>query len=186
MSSLNKVLLMGNLTRNPELRAAGSGSVCEFGLAMNRKFVVNGQERDETCFVDIAVWGKQAESCNRYLQKGSCVFVEGRLTLDKWIDRDSQKTRTRIRVTADRVQFISSANAGHRLEQSPGSDVAEMDAETSYSPKSSGYSASQGDYPSHGAPYGGDSYSRKTALSSHDFDNANDNGPLDNVDDIPF
>jgi len=107
MASLNKVLLMGNLTRNPEIRYTPSGSaVCEFGMAMNRRFVQNGQERDETCFVDIVVWGKQAESASRFLQKGSSVFVEGRLVYDQWDDRETQKKRSRLRVNADRVQFL--------------------------------------------------------------------------------
>lgn len=108
MASLNKVLLMGNLTRNPEIRYTPSGSaVCEFGMAINRRFMqANGQERDETCFVDIVVWGKQAESTSRFLQKGSSVFIEGRLVYDQWEEKDTQKKRSRLRVNADRVQFL--------------------------------------------------------------------------------
>jgi single-strand DNA-binding protein len=111
MASLNKVLLMGNLTRQPELRYTNSGAaVCEFGLAMSRRFTTNGQERDEVCFVDIIVWGKQAENVNRYLEKGSSAFVEGRLILDQWEDKQSGAKRSRIRVTAERVQFMSRRN----------------------------------------------------------------------------
>lgn len=108
MASLNKVFLMGNLTREPELRyTPGSNfAVCEFGIAVNRRFVqAGGQEKDETCFLDIIVWGKQAESCSRYLQKGASVLIEGRLTYEQWTERESQKKRSRIRVTAERVQF---------------------------------------------------------------------------------
>ena len=108
MASLNKVLLMGNLTRNPEIRYTPGGSaVCEFGMAMNRRFMqANGQEKDETCFVDITVWGKQAESSSRYLQKGSSVFVEGRLVYDQWTEKETGNKRSRLRVNAERVQFL--------------------------------------------------------------------------------
>lgn len=110
MASLNKVLLMGNLTRAPELRYTPGGSaVCEFGLAMNRKFSTgNGQDKDETCFVDIVVWGKQAENCNRFLDKGAPAFIEGRLSYEQWQDRESGAKRSRLRVVAERVQFLGS------------------------------------------------------------------------------
>lgn len=113
MASLNKVLLMGNLTRNPEIRYTPGGSaVCEFGMAMNRRFVqANGQEKDETCFVDITVWGKQAESSSRYLQKGSSVFVEGRLVYDQWVEKDTGNKRSRLRIYAERVQFLDRREA---------------------------------------------------------------------------
>ncbi|MBN2640802.1 MAG: single-stranded DNA-binding protein [Victivallales bacterium] len=109
MAALNKVLLIGNLTREPELRyTPGGAAVCEFGLAMNRKFSANGQDREETCFVDIVVWGKQAESCNRYLEKGAPAFIEGRLSYEQWQDRDTNAKRSRLRVVAERVQFLGS------------------------------------------------------------------------------
>ncbi len=115
MASLNKVLLMGNLTRDPELRytPGSNAAVCEFGIAINRKYAQGGVEKDETCFLDIVVWGKQAESCSRYLQKGAAVFIEGRLVYDQWTEKDTQKKRSRIRVTAERVQFL---NAGGRRD----------------------------------------------------------------------
>ena len=86
MASLNKVLLIGNLTRDPELRylTGGNSAVCEFGIAINRRFMQNGgQEKEETCFLEIVVWGKQAETCSRFLQKGSTIFIEGRLVYDR-------------------------------------------------------------------------------------------------------
>ncbi|UDQ99221.1 single-stranded DNA-binding protein [Lentisphaerota bacterium WC36G] len=112
MASLNKVLLMGNLTREPSLRHTPSGmAVCDLGLAINRRFTSsNNEQRDETCFVDVVVWGKQAESCGRYLEKGSAIFVEGRLQLDQWQDRESGQNRSRLRVVAERVQFMSNRN----------------------------------------------------------------------------
>ncbi len=108
MASLNKVFLMGNLTRDPETRfTTGGAALCKFGLAINRRFMTNsGDEREETCFVDIEVWGKQAESCGNYLRKGVPALVEGRLRFDQWEDRDSGSKRSRLMVTAERVQFI--------------------------------------------------------------------------------
>ena len=113
MASLNKVFLLGNLTRMPELRYTPNGAaVCEFGLAVNRKYQSNGQDRDETCFVDIVVWGKQAESCQRFLEKGSQAMIEGRLQFDQWDDRETGKKRSKLRVVADRVQFVGSRREG--------------------------------------------------------------------------
>ena len=109
MASFNKVLLMGNLTREPELRYTPNGSaVCEFGMAINRTYTSNNEKKEEVCFVDINVWGKQAETCSRYLQKGSPLFVEGRLQLDQWNDKETGKSRSKLRVVAERTQFLGS------------------------------------------------------------------------------
>ena len=109
MASLNKVFLLGNLTRDPDLRALPSGSaVCEFGIAVNRRYTSgNGQEVEEPCFVDIVVWGRSAESCRQFLEKGSQVMIEGRLQLDQWEDRNGGGKRSRLRVVAEQVQFLS-------------------------------------------------------------------------------
>jgi single-strand DNA-binding protein len=106
MASLNKVLLMGNLTRDPETRFTPSGTaVGDLGLAVNRRFRgTDGQDREETCFVRVTVWGRQAETGGEYLRKGSPVLVEGRLKLDEW-EKDGQK-QSRLGVVAERVQFI--------------------------------------------------------------------------------
>ena len=110
MASFNKVILLGNLTRDPELRYTNSGTaVCEFGLAVNRRFG-NDTSRDEVCFVDIIVWDKQAESTGRILQKGAPALIEGRLQLDQWEDRETRQKRSRLRVVAERVQFIGGRN----------------------------------------------------------------------------
>lgn len=107
MASLNKVFLLGNLTRVPELRYTPNGvAVCEFGLATNRKYIANNQEKEEVCFLNIVVWGKQGESCQRYLEKGSTAMIEGRLQFDQWDDRETGKKRSTLRVVAERVQFI--------------------------------------------------------------------------------
>lgn len=107
MASLNYVVLVGNLTRDPEARQLPSGtSVADLGLAVNESYKNKAGEMVETTtFVDIVVWGKQAESCSQYLHKGSPILVEGRLQLDQWTGQDGEK-RSKLRVRADRVQFL--------------------------------------------------------------------------------
>ena len=122
MASFNKVILMGNLTRDPELRYTPNGqAVCEFTIAMNHKYTTGGQEREEVCFVDIVVWARRAESCGKYLKKGSPALVEGRLKQDTWEDKEGRK-RSKIRVNADNVQFVSTRNAGGETGGSPQSN----------------------------------------------------------------
>jgi len=106
MASFNKVLLMGNLTRDPELRyTSGGTAVASFGLAVNRKFKQGEEWKDEVCFVDITVWAKQGENCAEYLNKGSLVFVEGRLNYQTW-EAEGQK-RSKLEVVANIVQFLT-------------------------------------------------------------------------------
>lgn len=108
MSSLNKVYLMGNLTKDPELRYTPSGTaVARLGLAVNRKYTANNETKEETAFIDIDVWGKTAENCERYLSKGSQCLVEGRIKMDKWQDRNTGQKRSKLLVHADNVQFLS-------------------------------------------------------------------------------
>jgi single-strand DNA-binding protein len=118
MASLNKVLLIGNLTRDPELRYTQSGSaVCELGMAINRTYMSNNEKKEDVCFVDVNVWGRQAESCSRYLKKGSPLFVEGRLNFDQWNDKETGKTRSKLRVVAERTQFLGSGGRGDDGDQ---------------------------------------------------------------------
>jgi len=107
MASFNKVIVMGNLTRDPELKYIPSGSaVGNLSLAMNRKYKGNdGEMKEDVCFVNIVVWGKQAESCNEYLSKGSPLFVEGRLQSRSYETKEGQK-RNVLEIVADRVQFL--------------------------------------------------------------------------------
>ena len=113
MASYNKVLLMGNLTRKPELRYTPSGTaVCEFTIAVNRRFTQGNEPKEDTCYVDITVWDRQADNCSRFLDKGSSVFIEGRLQLDTWIDKTDQKKRSRLRVVAENVQFLNRRESG--------------------------------------------------------------------------
>ena len=108
MASLNKVLLIGNLTKPPELRYTPSGSaVADMRLAVNRNYTTqSGEKREEVCFLTVIVWGKQAESCGEYLDKGSQIFVEARIQTRDWEGKDGQK-RTATEVVAERVQFMS-------------------------------------------------------------------------------
>ena len=104
----NRVMLGGNLTRDIELRAAGSTQVGNFGMAVNRKYKTQGgEQREETTFVDCEAWGRTAEVMAQYLAKGRPVFVEGRLKLDQWEDKDGGK-RSKIKVIIDQFQFVDS------------------------------------------------------------------------------
>ncbi|MFH1230797.1 MAG: single-stranded DNA-binding protein [Planctomycetota bacterium] len=106
MVSFNRVLLMGNLTRDPELSYTPQGTaVCKFGLAVNNSYVTaTGERKEDPLFIDVVVWKKQAESCATFLKKGRPIFIEGRLQLDKW-EKDGQK-HSRMKVVANRVQFL--------------------------------------------------------------------------------
>lgn len=108
MVSLNKVLIAGRLTRKPELRKTPNGAcVTDLLVALNREFTnVSGEKQHEVCFVDVVVWGKQAELCVEFLDISSAVLVEGRLQLDVWFARDEGDKRCKLRVAAERVQFI--------------------------------------------------------------------------------
>lgn len=108
MANLNKVFLMGNLTRDPELRYTPQGTaVTNLRMAVNRRFRDrSGEQKEETCFVTVVVWDKQAEVCNQYLSKGKPVFVEGRLVSRSWEDNSGQK-RSVLEVRAERVQFLT-------------------------------------------------------------------------------
>jgi single-strand DNA-binding protein len=108
MANLNKVMLIGNLTRDPELRQTPKGTaVAQFGLDVNRNFKgEDGQTREETTFVDLEAWGKQAEVISKYLSKGRPVFIEGRLKLDQWEDKNGGGKRSKLRVVVENFQFL--------------------------------------------------------------------------------
>ncbi len=130
MASFNRIIIVGNLTRDPDFKQIGSGqSVCRLGLASNRQFK-NRQSGDmvqEVCYVDVDVWGPQADSCNQYLAKGRQVLIEGRLKLDTWQDAEGHN-RSKHSIVADRVVFLSSgadASSNDTADQSiePRNDV---------------------------------------------------------------
>ncbi len=114
MANFNKVMLMGNLTRDPEIRYTPKGTaVCEIGMAINRYFSgESGDKREETTFVDVTLWGRTAEIAQEYLKKGRPVFIEGRLQLDSWEDKTSGQKRSKLRVVAEGMQLIGSRDGG--------------------------------------------------------------------------
>ncbi len=114
MPSLNKVLLMGNLTRDPELRVTPKGTpICQFSLAINRKFKMeSGESREEVIFVDIEAWGKQGETIAKYVTKGRPLFVEGRLRLDTWEDKTTKEKRSRMKVVLEAFEFVGDGRSG--------------------------------------------------------------------------
>ena len=107
MANFNKVILMGNLTKEPDLRFTPSGApVCNFDLAVNRSYTTqSGEKKDEVCYITIVVWGKQAESCREYLHKGRPALVEGHLQQRSWETPEGQK-RSKYEVVAERVLFV--------------------------------------------------------------------------------
>ncbi len=113
MANLNKVMLIGNLTRDPELRVTPKGTaICQFSLAVNRKFKdESGGEREEVTYVDIEAWSKQGETIAKYCTKGRPLFVEGRLRLDQWEDKTTKEKRSRMKVVLENFQFLGSGRA---------------------------------------------------------------------------
>ena len=112
MASYNKVILMGNFTRDPEVRQTASGtSVCRFSIAVNRSYSgQDGTMRDETCFVDIDAFGRSAENIGKYFTKGKPILIEGRLRQDTWDDKETGKPRSKMMVVMERFEFVSGGN----------------------------------------------------------------------------
>ena len=162
MANLNKVYLMGRLTRDPELRYTPKGTaVADLGMAINRfRGGGDGGERtEETTFVDVTLWGRQAEVANQYLAKGREVFVEGRLQLDSWEDKSSGQKRSKLKVVGEAMQFIGGQGGG----------------------QSGGGEGGQGNYQS--SPEGG---SRPPAQGNSAPQTSSGGGHEEEEDDIPF
>ena len=162
MANLNKVYLMGRLTRDPELRYTPKGTaVADLGMAINRfRGGGDGGERtEETTFVDVTLWGRQAEIANQYLAKGREVFVEGRLQLDSWEDKSSGQKRSKLKVVGEAMQFIGGQGGG----------------------QSGGGEGGQGNYQS--SPEGG---SRPPAQGNSAPQTSSGGGHEEEEDDIPF
>jgi single-strand DNA-binding protein len=132
MANLNKVMLIGNLTRDPELRVTPKGTaICTFSIAVNRKFKDDsGGEREEVTYVDIEAWGKSGENISKYCTKGRPLFVEGRLRLDQWEDKTTKEKRSRMKVVLENFQFLG----GGRGEGAPGAEGGGGEART-YAPR---------------------------------------------------
>src|SRR3981081_2095676 len=110
MANLNRVLLIGNLTRDPDVRYTPKGTaVADIGLAVNRTIPgEEGERREEVTFIDITLWGRQAEIAEQYLKKGRPVFIEGRLQLDSWDDKQTGQKRSKLKVVAENMQLLGS------------------------------------------------------------------------------
>jgi single-strand DNA-binding protein len=108
MASFNKVILLGNLTRDPEVRYTPKGSaVCDLGIAVNRVYTTEGGERrEEVTFVDVVLWARLAEIAGEYLRKGRPIFIEGRLQMDSWDDKQTGQRRTKLRVVGESMQLL--------------------------------------------------------------------------------
>ncbi|MDX9982299.1 MAG: single-stranded DNA-binding protein [Lentisphaeria bacterium] len=147
--SFNKVIMIGNLTRDPAMRyTSGGAAVCECGLAVNRKFsTAGGETREEVAFIDVTVWGKQGESLAQYMTKGSQVLVEGRIAQDTWEDKQTGQKRSKLYVVAENVRFLG-APGGNRQDQDQGDDRG-------YSRQDRGYGEDRGygqDHPAQRQP----------------------------------
>ena len=155
MAAYNKVILMGNLTRDPELRFTGSGTaVCSLGLAVNRTYKTqSGELREDPCFIDVTAWGKQAESCNNYLKKGAPVFVEGTLRFETWNDNATGQKRSKHTISADSVRFLGAPQQGSGgFQDNPGQFAQQKQSQPA--PAQPQYSApqSQPSQPQYQAP----------------------------------
>src|SRR5215475_107485 len=114
MASFNKVILLGNLTRDPEVRYTPKGSaVCDLGIAVNRVYTTDsGERREEVAYVDVVLWARLAEIAGEYLKKGRPVFIEGRLQMDTWDDKQTGQKRTKLRVIGETMQLLGSRPPG--------------------------------------------------------------------------
>ena len=117
-ASFNRVILVGNITRDPQVKyTTGGTAMAEIGLAVNRRYKdANGQQKDETTFVDVQLWGRTAEIAGEYLRKGSSVLIEGRLQLDQWEDRETQQKRSKLRVVGEQMTMLG-GKSGERTER---------------------------------------------------------------------
>src|SRR2546426_12699708 len=114
MANFNEVLLMGNLTRDPEVRSTPKGTaIGTIGLAVNRVWTTeSGEKKEEVTFVDVDVWGRQAETIGQYVSKGRPIFIEGRLKLDQWDDKETGQKRSKLKVVCESFQFIGAPKGG--------------------------------------------------------------------------
>ena len=133
MASFNKVILLGNLTRDPEVRYTPKGSaVCDLGIAVNRQYTLDsGEKREEVTFVDVVLWARLAEIAGEYLKKGRPVFIEGRLQMDTWDDKQTWHKRSKLRVIGETMQLL-----GGRPPGTGGGEGGEPRGKTTPPPKS--------------------------------------------------
>ena len=128
MANFNRVLLIGNLTRDPDVRYTPKGTaVADIGLAVNRSVPSeDGERREEVTFIDITLWGRQAEIAEQYLKKGRSVFIEGRLQLDSWDDKQTGQKRSKLKVVGENLQMLGSRQEGEGgIAHSPGGAISQ-------------------------------------------------------------
>lgn len=129
MNGFNKVILAGNLTRDPEMRFTPTGTaICKFGLAVNRKWKdQSGQAKEEVVFIDVDSFGRTAEVIGEHLKKGRPILLEGRLKLDQWDDKQSGQKRSKHGVVLESFTFLDSGNGGERSESAPNRGIDKSD-----------------------------------------------------------
>jgi single-strand DNA-binding protein len=158
--SLNKILLVGNLTKDPELRYLPNGTPkAELRIATSRTYTTNGEKREDTCFVDVIAWSRTAENANQYLRKGSKIFVEGRLDYQEWEGQDGSK-RSKHQVVADRVQFMDPPRGAAGGEQGAAGFDADLSAGGGEGAPRPSYNRNQGGANGGSPAGGGRSYGR--------------------------
>jgi single-strand DNA-binding protein len=140
MASFSSVVLLGYLSRDPELRYTGQGkAVCDLGVAVNRRFTKQGGEQvEEVAFVDVTVWERQGETCAEYLKKGRAVLVSGHLVQDRWVDESSGQKRSKLKVVAERVQFLAGGSKDDEAtppEEIPAEEISPAPAPAPMPPK---------------------------------------------------
>ncbi|MDB6076587.1 MAG: single-strand binding protein [Akkermansiaceae bacterium] len=157
MANLNKVMLLGNLTRDPEVRYTPKGTaVGDLGLAVNRRVADgNGNWTDEVTFVDVTVWGSNAENAQKFLTKGRGVFIEGRLQMDTWEDKQSGQKRSKLKVVAETLQFLPDGKPGPGGSGGGFSGGGSGNSGSGSAPRSGGYQQRGGNGPQEGPPQGG-------------------------------
>lgn len=189
MADLNKVFLMGNLTFDPEVRRTPNGtSVVDLRLAIKRVWTDKSSQRhDDVTYLDVTVWGASAENCGKYLKKGSGVHVEGSLKVDSWEDKNSGEKRTKLKVVADRVQFLGGrgdggggGGGGYSSSASGAEDIVDESSGGAYPPPHKEYGG--GAYNNGGGGRGG--ATRRPAPGSRPAPPEDLPDPDD--DDIPF
>ena len=150
MASYNKVLLLGNLTRDPEVRYTPKGSaVADLGIAVNRQYTLDtGEKREEVTFVDVTFWGRTAEVAGEYLKKGRSVFIEGRLQLDTWDDKQSGQKRSKLKVIGEMMQMLGGRPGGG----GGGGEEGSSEEPPARSARSSGAGARSAPPPKAGSP----------------------------------
>jgi single-strand DNA-binding protein len=177
MASLNKVMLIGNLTRDPEIRYTPKGTaVTDIGLAVNRVYNTDdGVRREEATFVDITLWGRQAEIAGQYLKKGSSIYIEGRLQMDTWQDKQTGQNRTRLKIVGEGFQFLGGKEGVGGGGQPSGGGAPQQHAAPAYGGQPSG---------------GGHSYDSGPPQSGGFDESPRGSGgssfPAEEEDDIPF